>query len=147
MLCQLFRIIVVCSLLGPMTSVAKYSWPDSGALYEFYHWEYNLYLIRKLLINLMLIVLLLHQWICLVWEHKGSPVLLRVVRVFIIIIHILQIMDDTLCVYFFVCGFICVHVLVCVEMPSSSVISQAPTTISVSVIFAVLFLRQGPLLA
>lgn len=100
MLCQLFRIIVVYSLLGPMTPVAKDSWPDNDALYEFYHWEYNLYLIRKLLINLTIIVLLLYQWICLVWEHKGSPVLLCVVGFFIIIIHILKIMNDTLCVYF-----------------------------------------------
>lgn len=61
MVCQLFRIIVVYSVLGPVTSVAKDSWPDNDALYEFYLWEYNLYLIKKLLINLMIIVLLLHQ--------------------------------------------------------------------------------------
>lgn len=60
-LCQLFRIRVVYSLLGPMTPVAKDSWPENGVLYEFYLWKYNLYLIRKLLINLMIIVLLLHQ--------------------------------------------------------------------------------------
>lgn len=57
--------------------------------------------------------------------------------------------DDTRCVYFF---YVQVHlwtrVLVCVHMSSSSIVSQAPTTISaVSVIFAVLFLRQGLSLA
>lgn len=47
--------------LGPMTPVAEDSWPDNGALYEFYLWEYNLYPIRKLLINLIIIMPLLHQ--------------------------------------------------------------------------------------